>query len=50
MIMQNGWAICLFKAIDICVIYLIFKLPSEILSYDNSCVFIVFKYNAAIIE
>ena len=49
MIIQNGWAISLFKADYlkiIRVIYLIFKLASEIFSYDIYCVFIVFKYNA----
>ena len=57
---QNDWAICLFKpnylkinrlhkykeGIDISVTYIIFKLASEIFSYDSCCVFIVFKYNA----
>ena len=61
MIIQNVWAICLFRAdylkinrlnkykecIDFNVIHIIFKLASEIFSYDSSCVFIVFEYNAA---
>ena len=34
------------EGIDISVIYIIFKLASEIFSYDSCCVFIVFKYNA----
>ena len=60
MIIQTCSAICLFKAdylkinrlhkykvgIDISVIYIIYKLDSEIFSYDSCCVFIVFKSNA----
>ena len=46
MIIQNNGLHKYKECIAINVIYIIVKLASEIFSYDSSCVFIVFKYNA----